>query len=446
MNHLKDSYNYKSIISIAIPIMLGNIAQTLITFVDTAFLGHIGRIELAAAMMAGLYYYVFSTLAWGFSVGIQIIVARRFGEKNLREVGDVYDHGLLVVLLLSLLLFLFMHFTTDFFLSKIISSAEIAAIAKEFMRFRHFGIIFVCFNFLFRSLYIGLSNTRIITYTTILMAIVNIFMDYCLIFGHFGFPQLGVAGAAIASVLAEFSALIFFILYTFRKLPIKEYGIFSFQNIHLKKMNPIISLSLPTMAQRLVSFGSWFLFFIFIERMGELSISVSSIIRSIYMLILVPAFAFGTTSNTLTSRLIGEGNASDVGILLKKILGISMGFELILVAGCLLFPVQIASIYTDDPILIQNTIPVLYIIAAATLVQSWAAIYFEGVSGTGNTLTAFFIESAILIFYISFTYLAAIVYHFPVQVVWCSELLYGVLLAVASMLYLHFANWNKKSI
>lgn len=446
MNHLKDSYSYKNIISIAIPIMLGNIAQTLITFVDTAFLGHVGRIELAAAMMAGLYYYVFSTLAWGFSIGIQIIVARRFGEKKHLEVGDVYDHGLLVVLLLSLLLFLTLHFGTGFFLSKIISSSEIAVIAEEFMRYRHYGIIFVCFNFLFRSLYIGLSNTRIITYTTLLMAIVNIFMDYCLIFGHFGFPELGVGGAAIASVLAEFSALIFFVLYTFWRLPIKEYGIFSFHDIHLKKMKPIISLSLPTMAQRLVSFGCWFLFFIFIERMGELSISISSIIRSIYMLILVPAFAFGTTANTLTSRLIGEGNASGVGTLLKKILGISMGFELILVAVCLLIPSPIASIYTDDPLLVQHTIPVLYIIAIATLVQSWAAIYFEGVSGTGNTLTAFFIESAILVFYIAFTYFAAIVYKVPIQYVWCSELLYGILLAVASMLYLHFAHWHKKNI
>ena len=94
---LPSNYTSRSIIALALPIMAGNLAQTIITFVDTAFLGHLGQVELGAAMMAGLYYYVFSTLAWGFATGIQIIVARRFGENNLPEVGAVFKHGLLVV-------------------------------------------------------------------------------------------------------------------------------------------------------------------------------------------------------------------------------------------------------------------------------------------------------------------------------------------------------------
>ncbi|MBQ7735859.1 MAG: MATE family efflux transporter, partial [Bacteroidales bacterium] len=168
--------------------MAGNLAQTIITFVDTAFLGHLGTVELGAAMMAGLYYYVFSTLAWGFATGIQIIVARRFGENNLPEVGAVFKHGLLVVAALSVLLFLLLHYGTDIFLKGIISSPDILKVSEEFMHYRHYGIIFVCFNFLFRSLYVGLSDTKIIIYTTLLMAVVNIFFDYSFIFGHCGMP------------------------------------------------------------------------------------------------------------------------------------------------------------------------------------------------------------------------------------------------------------------
>ena len=71
----------------------------------------------------------------------------------------------------------------------------------EYMNYRHYGIIFVCFNFLFRALYIGLSNTKVISFSTLLMAVVNIFLDYVLIFGKWGFPHMGVGGAAFASVV-----------------------------------------------------------------------------------------------------------------------------------------------------------------------------------------------------------------------------------------------------
>ena len=315
---LPSNYTTRSIIALALPIMAGNLAQTIITFVDTAFLGHLGQVELGAAMMAGLYYYVFSTLAWGFATGIQIIVARRFGENNLKEVGAVFKHGLLVVAALSVLLFLLLHYGTDIFLKGIITSPDILKVSEEFMQYRHYGIIFVCFNFLFRSLYVGLSDTKIIIYTTFLMALVNIFFDYGFIFGNCGLPELGVSGAAIASVLAEISAFIFFIFYTLFRLPTRKYGIFPIKKVRMPLVKSIVGLSLPTMGQRLVSFGAWFVFFVMIESTGELAVAVSGIVRSAYMIILVPVFAFSAAANTLTSRIIGEGYADKVGLLDRK--------------------------------------------------------------------------------------------------------------------------------
>ena len=80
---MKTIITNKTIWNIAYPIILGSLAQTLITLTDTAFLGRVSEIALGASAMAGIYYYVFSTLAWGFSIGIQIIVARRLGEGKL---------------------------------------------------------------------------------------------------------------------------------------------------------------------------------------------------------------------------------------------------------------------------------------------------------------------------------------------------------------------------
>lgn len=290
------SINNKTIWNIAYPIIFGNLAQTLITLTDTAFLGRVSAVALGASMMAGIYYYVFSTLAWGFSIGVQIIVARRLGEGKLNRIGVVFEHGLVFVLFLSALLFLVQHYYSDYLLGKVIQSPNIYAAAMEYMKYRHYGIIFVCFNFLYRALYIGLSNTKVISFSTILMAGVNIFLDYVLVFGKWGFPEMGVGGAALASVCAEITALVFFTFYTVVRLPLKTYALFAFHKIEGWLMKSILHLAFPTMIQKLFSFGTWFIFFAFVEHMGETPIAVSGIIRSVYMLILIPVFAFGATT------------------------------------------------------------------------------------------------------------------------------------------------------
>ena len=443
---LPSNYTSRSIIALALPIMAGNLAQTIITFVDTAFLGHLGQVELGAAMMAGLYYYVFSTLAWGFATGIQIIVARRFGENNLPEVGAVFKHGLLVVAALSAMLFLLLHYGTDIFLKGIISSPDILKVSEEFMQYRHYGIIFVCFNFLFRSLYVGLSDTKIIIYTTFLMAVVNIFFDYSFIFGHCGMPELGVAGAAIASVLAEISAFIFFILFTLFRLPTRKYGIFPIKKVRMPLVKSIVGLSLPTMGQRLVSFGAWFVFFVMIERTGELAVAVSGIVRSAYMIILVPVFAFSAAANTLTSRIIGEGHADAVGHLLRRILIICLCFLVVLVAVCAVIPDTIATIYTDDAALAAASVPSLRVVCVSALLMSGACILFEAVSGTGKTMVAFLLESAILVVYIGYILLVTKAFPMPVEVIWVAEILYAILMGVVSWGYLKKGNWREKRI
>ncbi|MFR7877450.1 MAG: MATE family efflux transporter [Butyricimonas paravirosa] len=221
---MKTIITNKTIWTIAYPIILGSLAQTLITLTDTAFLGRVSEVALGASAMAGIYYYVFSTLAWGFSIGIQIIVARRLGEGKLNRIGVVFEHGLCFVFLLSMSLFLIQRYYSDVLLEPI-QSPNIYAAAMEYMSYRHYGIIFVCFNFLFRALYIGLSNTKIIGYSTAAMATINVIFNYLLIFGKFGFPELGVGGAALASVMAEISACLIFIFYTILKLPIKQYAL-----------------------------------------------------------------------------------------------------------------------------------------------------------------------------------------------------------------------------
>lgn len=443
---MKSSISYKTIGAIAYPIIFGNLAQTLITLTDTAFLGRVSSIALGAAMMAGIYYYVFSTLAWGFAMGIQIIIARRLGEGRLERIGVIFEHGLLFVLFLSAILFFSLHFWTDELLHAIIKSPNIYSAAMEYMDFRHYGIICVCFNFLFRALYIGLSNTKIISFTTGLMAIVNIFLDYVLIFGNWGFPEMGVGGAALASFCAEISALLFFIIYSFLKLPLKTYTLFYFHKFEGWLIKSILKLALPTMLQKLLSIGTWFIFFVLVEHMGEGPIAISGIIRSVYMLITIPVFALAATSNTLTSRLIGEGKIQEVIPTLFKIIRLGLMLILPILLFCVLFPNITLSIYTEDFALIQSSIPSLWVICIASIAMSFGMPLFEAISGTGNTTYALLLETLVLIIYSFFVWLFASYIGTHVELVWSCEFIYGGSIGIISYLYFRWSNWQKKKI
>lgn len=445
-NLMNTSVTNRVIWNIAYPIIFGNMAQIIISFTDTAFVGHLGIVELGATMMAGLYYYVFSTLAWGFAVGVQIIIARRLGENRMERIGVVFEHGLFFVFLLSLLMFFLLHFFTADLLNHLIESPNIYKAAMQYMNYRHYGIIFVCFNFLFRSLYIGLSLTKSITYSTLLMALVNVILDWCLIFGKCGFPAMGVGGAALASVCAEGFALIFFIIYTLKKLPIKTFSLFQFHKLEVGLMNTVLKLSFPSMLQRLISFGAWFLFFALIEKMGELPIAVSSIVRSVYMLIMVPAFAFGTTGNTIVSRIIGQNKQNEVMPTLRKIIKNSLFAILpaLIVISCI--PKLVAQIYTDNVELMAASVPVLYVICVAAIVMCVGTVYFEAVSGTGNTLSALILEFGVLVIYTVYIYCMTSVFRVEIQWVWTAEFVYATFIGIISYIYLKRSKWQHKKI
>ncbi len=442
---MKTHVTNKEIWSIALPIMLGNMAQTIINFTDTAFLGHLGVVALGASMLAGLFYFVFTTVAAGFAVGVQIIIARRFGEKNYGRVGVIFQHGSLFVLVLGCLLLSVLYLFSDHLLLWLIDSQNIYEASLDYIKYRQFGIIFVCFNFLYRALYVGISTTKVITYSTIIMAIVNICLDYCLIFGNWGFPKMGVAGAALASFAAEISAFVFFSVYSYVTLRGKSFGMYKLHGIEPELMSRILKISTPTMVQKLLSFGVWFIFFVLIEKMGETATGISSITRSIYMILITPCFAFSTTTNTLVSRVIGEGHSDQVFSTVGKVLKNCLLCTIPIVAIVAIFPVNIASIYTDDLNFAHLVVPSIIVICSGTIFQGIGNAYFEAVSGTGNTSAALYLESVILVVYVLFI---VVMTNLTTEVawVWTAEILYGVLLGILCSLYMKYAKWNQKRI
>lgn len=436
----------RTIWNIAYSIILGNLAQTIISVTDTAFLGRLGEVELGASAMSGIYYYCFTTLAWGFAIGVQVIVARRFGEKNYSKIGTTLAHGLIFVLGFACVLFGVINFLSPAFLKTIISSENIYRVSVEYLSVRGYGIFFASANFMFRSFYIGISKTKSISYSTLLMAGVNTLLDWALIFGTPYNEAMGVKGAALASVCAEFSATLFFIFYTRITHPIKGHRLFQGFRFDFSFLQSILRISLPTMMQKLLSYGAWMIFFFMIESLGERPLAVTMVVRSVFMLIGIPAFALGATANTLTSRLIGQGQSSQVVPTIWRVVRMSFVITSPIVLFVALFPQMALSVYTDNQEIISAATPIVYIICLAAYGYCVAMSFFEGISGTGYTKFALYLETFVLILYVSSIWFFARGINAGVAWVWGSEIIYSVSLATISFCFMRYYNWTNKKV
>lgn len=443
---ISTTITYRRIWNVAYPIILGSVAQNLINFTDTAFLGRVGEIALGAGALGGIFYLAVIMIGLGFGTGAQIIIARRYGENELKKVGSIVDHSVVFLFIMSVLCYFLLQYGTETVLKRFINSEEVFKSTVAFLDYRSYGIFFAFLNMSFRSFYVGLAKTKVITYTTVVLAAVNIVFDYLLIFGKFGFPEMGIEGAAIASVIAEIFALLFFIAYTFGTVKLKDYGMYRFAGISLAKLNNILRVSFPVMMQMFLSLAVWFVFFIFIEKLGESALAVSNIVRSVFVILLVPVWGFATATNTLVSYLIGQGKSDEVLALVKKIVMLCFIGVVAVVGFGLVFPRLLLGIYTNDVHLVDMGVPILYVVSGAALMLSMGFILLNGVSGTGKTNISLIIEVVVLTLYLTYAYVAVHVFESSITVVWTTEFLYGIFLALLSYAYLRSNRWRKLKV
>ena len=443
---MKSMYTNKQIWNVSYPIFLSLLAQNVINVTDTAFLGRVGEVELGASAMGGLYYICAFTIAFGFSTGSQIIMARRNGERNYKEVGPVMIQGVLFLLALAACMFLLSRLFARDIMRMLISSDTILAATEEFLDWRVFGFFFSFIGVMFRALFIGITRTKVLTLNAIVMALTNVLLDYLLIFGHWGLPTLGVKGAAIASVIAEAVSIVFYLIYTACTVDVEKYALNRFRSFDVKLLKRVLDISIFTMLQYFISLSTYFMLFVAVEHLGQQPLAVANIVRSVYIVLLIPVNSLSTATNTFVSNSIGAGHKEQVIPIIRHIAWLSFGIMAVFILFACLFPSAILSVYTNNEALIAASVPSLYVIAAALLIGAVANIVFNGITGTGNTRSAFAIEVGTLVFYALFIYVAGVRLHLPVAVCFMTEIIYYVGLLLASLFYLRYASWQDKKI
>ncbi|MBK6988384.1 MAG: hypothetical protein IPH33_09210 [Bacteroidetes bacterium] len=276
-----------------------------------------------------------------------------------------------------------------------------------------------------------------------LMAGINIVLGYAMIFGNWGFPKMGIAGAGLASSIAELLSLLFIWGYTFLNKGLKQYKVFKFESFKKELTIKIFELSSPIIVQNLLSMGAWFLFFVFIEKIGSHELAISNIVRGAYMISMTPFWGFSVAANSMVSNVIGQGKKEEVLGLVQKIIKLTLVVSLLMIVVNLIFPVQILSIFTNDIKLINDSMGCLQIVDIALIFFGFAIVSINAVSGTGATKVALYIEIAAIFIYILYAYLMTFVFKGTVEMVWFSEVLYWLFAGVVCYWYIRSGTWKK---
>ena len=204
-NYTKEfKYNWQ----LAAPVMLGMLGHTFVSFVDNIMVGQLGTAELAAVSLGNSFMFIAMSLGIGFSTAITPIVAEADGAKDFKKGKSAYKHGLFLCTVLGVLLFLMVFFAKPLmYLMK--QPVEVVELAIPYLDLVAFSLIPLIIFQGIKQFSDGLSLTKYPMYATILANIINVGLNYLLIFGKFGFPELGIVGAAYGTLASRFVMVIY---------------------------------------------------------------------------------------------------------------------------------------------------------------------------------------------------------------------------------------------
>lgn len=443
---MKFQISSRRIWAISYPVILAGLSEKIVEITDTIFLARYGIVELGAVALADATFEVAIFLTVGLAEGIQIFIARRAGQGRNAEIGHVFNQGLWVLSALSIVLMVLIRFASPWISDWVTSSDAVGTAVDDFLRIIAFAVVFHSANMAFSAFYVGISRTAVLIGATATLAVTNIALDYCLIFGHFGFPRLGIEGAAIASLAAEIAAFAFLFVFTLAKTDLRKYRLFRFTRWDVDLIGRLTAISSPVAIEVLLDGVRWFVFFVIIERLGAPALAMANIVYSCYGLFVIPIDGFAETACSMVSNLVGQGKARTIWALLRRAMTLGTVVVLPILAVSAWLPEVVLWIFTPDDVLVEGSIGSLRVIVLAVMMAIPAEMIASAVTGTGDTTATFVIELISTVAILSCAYVAAIQLQLPLAAVWASELV-GVGLTLGLAYYwLRSRRWQRLHI
>ena len=384
---------YRRTLQMAWPAAIESILVALVGAVDTMMVGGIGAEAIAAVGITNQPKLILMALIMSLNIGVTAVVARRRGEKNRQGALACLKQSLMISAGISLLLSVLGFFFASPLLCVAGAADDILADSVTYFRVLMCGIMLTSISLTINAAQRGCGNTKISMRTNLTANVVNVVFDYLLIGGHFGFPQMGVAGAALATVLGNLVACIMSIWSVTKKdtfLTITGWRGWTFDR---KTVTSVMNISSGAMVEQVFMRVGFFAYAAIVARLGTIAFSTHQICMNIIGL----SFSFGDGLSVAAASLVGQSlgaRRSDMAMIYGK-----TAQRVAFAASTLLFFLFIFGryflmrLFTAEPEIIAQGAMIMIIIAFTTHAQTSQVVMTGSLRGAGDTkyvaLTAF---------------------------------------------------------
>ncbi len=443
INNLKVNVTNRQILSIALPITLSILIPQINMLTNSIFLGRVSETALGNAGITGVFYLIFAVAGHGLNNAMQSVFSRNAGSGNPEVFKTILSQGIRISLQFAAVGILFTWFIAPLIMRSV---ADAASYPQEmsFLKIRIFGLPFLYLFQMGNAFLVASLNSKYLMIAFICEALTNIIFDYLLIFGHGGFTAMGFNGAAVASVIAEFAGM----LVVFGVLIIsglkKKYDLLQSFRFNKDINQQILKVSLPLVMQYVISVTTWLIFFLLLEKIGDVAKAISNVMRNVFGLTGVFVWAFASTSNTMVSNLMGQKREDDILPAIKRIMYWSIGFCCVMVLLLNIFPAAFFNLFGQSGQFVTEGISVIRMVSLGMIFMSIANIWLNGVTGTGKTQVNLGIEIVAISFYMLYTFYFMKMRYISLAIAWSNEFVYWTIIFVLSFIYLRSGKWKTK--
>ncbi len=441
INDLKVKVSNKQILTIAFPITLAILIPQLNMLTNSIFLGQLSNEALGNAGITGVFYLIFAVAGNGMNNALQTVFSKNAGGGNTGSFKHILSQGIRISLQLAAFCIVFTWFVAPFIMEPF---ADPKAYPQEmsFLRIRIIGLPFLYLFQMGNAFLVASLNSRYLMIGFICEALINVLFDYLLIFGNFGFPEMGFNGAALASVIAEFSGMLVVLSVIIFTGIRKKYALLENLRYHKLYSKEILNVSLPLVFQYIISVTTWLIFFMLIETRGTMAKAISNVMRNVFGLAGVFVWAFASTTNAMVANLMGQMRQDKVLTVIRMIMFWSMGLCLMMVTILNVFPESFFRLFGQDESFVKEGIPVIRMVSLGLLFMSIANIWLNGITGTGKTKVNLLIEIVAISLYLLYTWYFMKLNYISLAMAWSNEFVYWTVIFTASFFYLRSGKWK----
>jgi multidrug resistance protein, MATE family len=348
------------LVKIVFPILVTQIAMYLVTFFDIYMTARYGTDDLAGVSIGSSFWMpVYVGLA-GILMSITPIVAQLMGAKKREDIKDALQQGIYLALLLALTVFLLFLFGIDFLLGFMELEPAVASVAKEYIFAMSLGLIPLFVYNALRSYIDALGSTRISMFISLMSAPINVFFNYLLIFGNFGFPELGGAGAGYASAITYWLILFIAVWIIHTKKPFASFAIFTdWAKPSFTRIGEICRIGIPIGISIFAETSIFSAVTLMMSTYGTITIAAHQIAINFTSLLYMLPLSISMGATILVGFEVGAKRFRDA----KQYSWISVGAAIAFsfVSACVLFFMreQIAALYSSDPAVIELAVQFL---------------------------------------------------------------------------------------